>query len=52
MVHNNGSTIPLSHSAVFGAGLNDVVDLGFGLVLRSGFGGVGRSSFVSFVTVP
>ena len=52
MVHNTGSTIPLSHSAVFGAGLKDVVVLGVGLVLRSGFGGVGRSRFGTFVTVP
>ena len=46
-IHRIGCTIPLYHNAVFGAGLKDVVDL----VLRSGFGGVGRSRSVTFVTV-
>ena len=41
MVHSTDSTIPLSNNDDFGAGLNGVVDLGVGLVPRSGFGGVG-----------
>ena len=45
MVHSIGSIIALSHNA----GLKGVVDLGVGLVPRSGFCSVGR--FVTFVTV-
>ena len=46
-------TIPLSQNAGFGADLKSVEGLrGWFFFLRSGFGGVGKSWFVTFVKVP